>query len=117
MVVQHLLDAVQPTSYGLTAGRFWSLVGAVVAVAGVVIGGLVLARSRRIGAGFRRRGPVVSLAAGLIGIVVGGLVVAAAEGGPGTGYGIVGGYVDLVVGGIAVVLGVLALTRARRTVS
>ena len=42
--------------------------------------------------------------------------VAAADGGPGTGYGIVGGYVALVVGLIAVVLGGLALSRARRTV-
>ncbi|WP_405148686.1 DUF6223 family protein [Sphaerisporangium sp. NBC_01403] len=57
----------------------------------------------------------MALAAGLACTVIGGLVVAAADGGPGTGYGIVGGYVDLVVGPIAMVLGGLALARSRRT--
>jgi len=43
--------------------------------------------------------------------------VAAAEGGPGTGYGIVGGYVALVIGVIATVIGGLALARSRRAAS
>jgi hypothetical protein len=103
-------------AYGLTAGRFWSLVAALIGLAGVVVGGLVVARSRRLGASLRRLGPAVALTAGLVGMGIGGLVVAAADGGPGTGYGIVGGYVDLVVGLVAVVLGGLALTRSRRTV-
>ncbi|MEO6085116.1 MAG: DUF6223 family protein, partial [Umezawaea sp.] len=51
-------------------------------------------------------------ATGLAGAVIGLLVVAAAEGGPGTGYGIVGGYVALVVGLVAVLLGGLALARS-----
>jgi hypothetical protein len=42
-------------------------------------------------------------------------VVAAADGGPGTGYGIVGGFVAVVIGLIATVLGWLALVRSRRT--
>lgn len=96
----------------LTAGRLWSLVGGVLGLAGVIVGGLALARSRRIGTG--RRGAVAALAAGLAGAVIGGLVVAAAEGGPGTGYGIVGGYLALVVGLIAMALGGLALARSRR---
>jgi hypothetical protein len=87
-----------------------------VGLAGVVVGGLVVARSRRLQSGLWRRGPVTALTAGLVSMIIGGLVVAAAKGGPGTGYGIVGGYVDLVVGLVAVVLGGLALTRARRTV-
>jgi hypothetical protein len=41
--------------------------------------------------------------------------VAAADGGPGTGYGIVGGYVALAVGLVAVVLGGLVVARSRRT--
>jgi hypothetical protein len=58
----------------------------------------------------------VALVAGLTGMVIGGLVVAAAEGGPGTGYGIVGGFAALAIGLIATVLGWLALARSRRTV-
>jgi Family of unknown function (DUF6223) len=111
----HLLAAVlaEPTTvdvYTLTAGRLWSIVGAAVGVAGVVVGGRALARS----AGRGRA--VVAVALGLIGAVVGALVVAAAEGGPGTGYGIVGGYVALVVGVIAAVLGGLAFARSRHAV-
>ena len=104
--------AVDP--YTLTTGRLVGSVAALVALAGVVIGGLALARSgRRIGNG--KRGAIVALVAGLTGMVIGGLVVAAADGGPGTGYGIVGGFVALVVGLIATILGWLALARSRRT--
>ncbi|MGW0591767.1 DUF6223 family protein [Streptosporangium sp. NPDC002607] len=113
----HVLVQPDPAgAYTLTAGRLWSLVAALLGLAGVVVGGLALARSAgRIGTGNGRRGAIVALVAGLAGAVVGGLVVAAADGGPGTGYGIVGGYVALVVGLIAVVLGGLALARSHRT--
>src|ERR687898_665224 len=63
----------------------------------------------------RLLGTVASLV-GLAGMVIGGLVVAAAEGGPGTGYGIVGGFAALAIGLTATVLGWLALARSRRTV-
>ncbi|MEN3535545.1 DUF6223 family protein [Microbispora sp. ZYX-F-249] len=109
---------VQPAgvgAYAMTAGRLWSLVAIVLGLAGVVVGGLALARSAgRIGIGDARSGAVVALVAALACTVIGGLVVAAAEGGPGTGYGIVGGWVALVVGPAGVVVGWLALTRARR---
>jgi hypothetical protein len=106
-----------PTSaYTLTAGRLWSLVAALIGLAGIVIGALALARAAgRIGNGTGRTGAVVALLAGLIGAALGGVVVAAAQGGPGTGYGIVGGYAALVVGLIAMILGGLALARPRRT--
>ena len=112
----HVLTQPDPVSaYSLTTGRLWSLVAALLGLAGVVIGGLALARAAgRIGTGSGRRGAVVALVAGPAGMVIGGLVVAAAKGGPGTGYGIVGGYVALVVGLIATVLGGLALARSRR---
>ena len=88
---------------------------ALVALAGVVVGGLTLARpAGRISNG--SRGAILALLAGLTGMVIGGLVVAAAEGGPGTGYGIVGGFAALAIGLIATVLGWLALARSRRTV-
>jgi Na+-driven multidrug efflux pump len=52
--------------------------------------------------------------AGLIAAVNGGLNLAVANGGPGTGTGVVGGAAALVLGLIAMVLGGLALTRSRR---
>jgi hypothetical protein len=109
----HVLAQPDPASaYTLTAGRFWSVVATLVGLTGVVIGGLAFARAGRIGTG--RRGAIVALAAGLAGAAIGGLVVAAAEGGPGTGYGIVGGFVALAVGLIGMALGGLALARSRR---
>lgn len=92
------------STYALTPGRLWSVLAALVGVAGVVAGGLALARGR---------GAVVALAAGIAAAVGGGVVVAAAKGGPGTGYGIVGGYAALVIGVVAVVLGGLAVARSR----
>ncbi|MET8909030.1 DUF6223 family protein [Micromonospora sp. NPDC004551] len=108
--------AVDPTT--MTTGRLLGSVAALVALAGVVVGGLALARSAgRIGNGNGngRRGALVALVAGLTGMVLGGVVVAAAEGGPGTGYGIVGGFLALAIGLVATVLGWLALGRSRRT--
>jgi uncharacterized membrane protein len=102
-------------AYTLTTGRAVGTVAVLVALAGAVIGGLTLTRAaRRTDNG--KRGAVVALVAGLTGMAVGGVVVAAAKGGPGTGYGIVGGFVALVIGLIATVLGWLALTRSRHTV-
>ncbi|MEV5558496.1 DUF6223 family protein [Nonomuraea wenchangensis] len=100
-------------AYVMTSGRLWSVVGIVLGLAGVVIGALAARSATR--PLTRRRGAIVALAAGLAGTVIGALVVAAAEGGPGTGYGIVGGWVCLVVGPVAMILGGLVLTRSRRT--
>jgi len=104
------IDAYEPTT-----PRLVSMVGALAALAGVVIGGLALARpGSRIGTSNGRLGATVALVAGLIGVAFGGYVVAAAEGGPGTGYGIVGGVIALVVGLISLGLGGLAMARSRR---
>jgi hypothetical protein len=113
--------SVQPVAadaYDLTAGRLVGTVAALVALAGVVIGGLALARSAgRIGNGNGngKRGAVVSLVAGLTGMVIGALNLAVADGGLGTGNGVAGGAIALVLGLIAMVLGRLALARSRRT--
>ncbi|MDQ7802860.1 DUF6223 family protein [Amycolatopsis sp. A133] len=92
------------SSSDLTPGRLWSLIAAALGLAGVVAGGLALRRGR---------GAVVALAGGAASVIIGGWVVAAAKGGPGTGYGIVGGYVDLVIGAVALVLGGLSTARSR----
>ena len=102
-------------AHTVTGGRLLGTTAALVAMAGVIIGGLALARSAgRDGNVNGRRGAVVALGAGLTGLAIGGYVVAVAEGGPGTGAGIVGGFVAVATGLVAVVLGALALARARR---
>ncbi|MEU6827515.1 DUF6223 family protein [Nocardia beijingensis] len=95
----------QASSSGLTPGRFWSLVGVAVGLLGVVTGVRALIQPTG------RRGAIAALTAGVIGLALGGLVVAAAEGGPGTGYGIVGGFVALAVGLVAAILGAVALKK------
>jgi hypothetical protein len=111
--------SVQPDAVGaytLTADRFWATSAAVLALVGVVIGGLALTRSvRRIGPGNGRRGGSVALVAGLVGVVIGGLVLATADGGPGTGNGVVGAIAALVAGLIGMAEGGLVLARSRRT--
>ncbi|MGY4907368.1 DUF6223 family protein [Streptomyces sp. 900116325] len=101
---------------GPTPERIWAATAALLALGGVVIGGLALARSAgRIGNGTGGRGAIAALVAGLIAVVNGGLVVVTADGGLGTGNGIAGGYVAMLVGLIGTALGGLALTRTRRT--
>ncbi|TDD16327.1 DUF6223 family protein [Nonomuraea diastatica] len=98
--------------YTLSAGRLGAIVAALSGLAGMALGGWALRRpSGR--AGSRRA--VAALAAGLAGMALGGLVVATADGGLGTGNGLGGGIVALVVGLAAAVLGGLARTRSRRT--
>jgi hypothetical protein len=108
MSLHHLSVAVAVDAYTLTPGRIVGSVASLIALAGVIVGGIALARSRT-----TTRAPVIALLAGPAGALTGALVVAAADGGPGTGYGIVGGYVALVLGLTATVLGGLALARAR----
>jgi len=107
LVATHLSQPAATTVYGLTARRFWATAVVLLALVGVVIGGLALARRRRFGA-------IVSSLAGLIAAVNGGLVLAVANGGPGTGNGVVGGAGALVLGLVALVLGGLALARRKR---
>ncbi|MGW5658496.1 DUF6223 family protein [Streptomyces sp. NPDC003758] len=102
-------------AYTLTAARFWATAAALLALTGVVIGRLALARSvSRIGNG-RTKGAITALVAGLIAVVGGAVNLAVADGGPGTGNGVVGGAAALFLGLIATFLGWLALARSRRT--
>jgi hypothetical protein len=109
LVVAHVSEPAATTVHGLTPRRLWATTVAVLALVGVVIGGFALARPAS------RFGTIVALVAGLIAVVNGLLNLAVANGGPGTGNGVVGAAVAIVLGLIATVLGGLALTRARRS--
>jgi hypothetical protein len=116
LVAAHVSEPAATTVYGLTPRRLWATTVAVLALVGVIIGGLALRRSAgRIGTGNGRMGAIVALVAGLIALVNGGLNLAIANGGPGTGNGVVGGAVALVLGLFAMALGGLALGRSGRT--
>src|SRR5438067_504317 len=90
-------DDVQPAAggIGIGSGRLLPTVAAAVGLFGVVIGGLALARSRRAGNG--RAGAIVAAASGLISLVIGGLHTANSAGGFGTGNGLAGAIVAIVL--------------------
>jgi uncharacterized protein DUF6223 len=115
LVAAHVSEPAANTVYGLTPRRLWASTVAVLALVGVVIGGLALARpASRFGTASGRGGSIVALVAGLIAVVNGGLNLAIASGGPGTGNGVVGAAAAVVLGLIAIALGGLAQARSRR---
>jgi hypothetical protein len=106
LVAAHVSEPAATTVYGPTPRRLWATTVAVLALVGVVIGGLAVARpASRFGTASGRLGAIVALVAGLIAAVNGGLVLAIANGGPGSGNGVVGGAGALVLGLIAIALG------------
>ena len=114
--VAHALVQLEPVGpYTLTADRFWATSAAVLALVGVVVGGLAVARhAHRIGPGKGRNGATMALVAGLMAVIIGGLVIATADGGPGTGNGVVGAIAALLLGLIAMAEGGIVLARSRR---
>jgi hypothetical protein len=116
LVAAHVSEPGATTVYGLTPRRVWATAVVMLALAGVIIGGLALARPTSLfGTDSGRLGAIVALAAGLVAVANGGLNLAIATGGPGTGNGVVGGAAAFVLGLIALALGWLALARCRRT--
>ena len=117
LVAAHVSEPAATAVQGLTTRRLWATTAAVLAVAGVVIGGLAVARpASRFGTASGRFGAIAALVAGLMAVINGGLNLVVANGGPGTGNGVVGGAAAFVLGLIALALGGLALAR-RRTAS
>jgi hypothetical protein len=106
LVAAQVSEPAATTVYGVTPRRLWATTVALLALVGVVIGALALARpASRFG--------TATLVAGLLSVVNGGLVLAIANGGPGSGNGVVGGAAALVLGLVAMALGGLALARRR----
>ncbi|MFD3513408.1 DUF6223 family protein [Streptomyces sp. NPDC058657] len=77
--------------------------------------GFARSGSGRTGRGPRTAfGPRRAVAAGVVGMAIGALVTATSRGAIGTGNGLGGAYVALLLGLLATVLGTLAWSRARR---
>lgn len=106
--------------YTVSVGRVGASVSALVGLLGAVCGGLALARTTgrgRIVTWARRNGAITALVTGLIAVAVGGTVAATAKGGLGTGNGLGGAYVAVLLGLIALTLGQLARTRSSTSTS
>jgi hypothetical protein len=114
LVAAHVSGAAATTVHGLTLRRLWATTAAVLALVGVVSGGMAMYRvARRVG-NHGRSGAIVALVAGPIAGINGGLNLAVATGGPGTGNGVVGAAAAFVLGVTAMALGGVALARSRR---
>jgi uncharacterized protein DUF6223 len=114
LVAAHVSGPFANTVYGLTPRRLWATTAVVLALVGAVSGGMAMYRAiRRIG-NHGRRGAIVALIAGPIAGINGALNLALANGGPGTGNGVVGGAAAFVLGLTAMALGGVALARSRR---
>src|SRR3954468_21881385 len=84
LVAAHLSDPAAATVYGPTARRVWPTTAAMLALIGVVIGGLALGRpADRLGTASGRLGAILALVVGVIAAFNGGLNLAVASGGPG----------------------------------
>lgn len=113
LVATHLSDSAATTVQGVTTRRLWATTASVLALISVVTGGLVMVRSASFGTA-ARLGVILALAAGLVAVINGALVLAVANGGLGSGNGVVGGAVALVLGLIGMIIGGRALSRSRR---
>jgi len=115
LVAGHVSEPAASTVYGLTIRRLWASAAALMALVGLAIGGVALTRVSRFGTASGRHAAILALVVALIAAVNGGLNVAVANGGPGTGNGVVGGAAAFVLGLIGVAIGGLALARSGRT--
>ena len=113
LVATHLSESAATTIQGPTTRRLWATTASVLGLISVVIGGLAMVRSASFGTA-ARLGMILALAAGLVAVINGALVLAVANGGLGSGNGVVGGAVALVLGLIGMITGGLALSRSRR---
>ncbi|GLK98319.1 DUF6223 family protein [Dactylosporangium matsuzakiense] len=91
----------------LTLDRLVASVAMLVALAALIAGVLAMTRRARLG----RRALMVITAGTAAGAVVGVVLLATADGGPGTGNGVVGAGAAVVFGLAAAVLAGLALRR------
>jgi hypothetical protein len=95
----------------LTADRVVATGAAFVAIGAVVLG--VLALVRRPAGRWGTARPFAAVVIGAVAVAAGWFVLATADGGPGTGNGVVGGAAAAVLGLLGAALGGAALARAR----
>ena len=96
LVAANVSEPAAITVYGTTSRRIWTTTAVMLALVGVVVGGLAVYRAARHIGNHGRRGAIVAFVLGPIAVVNGGLVLAMATGGPGSGKGVVGGAAALV---------------------
>lgn len=91
----------------MSSGRFGPTLTAVLGLAAAVLGARAFTRARHPGSPPKFAGPDRPPTATLLGVVamlLGGLFLATADGGPGTGNGVVGSIAAIVLGSVGIAL-------------
>jgi hypothetical protein len=110
-------EAGAPGVFYLSPGRLVAIAAVLIGLTGVVGGVRTLRSARRAGDGNETRRFSVALVAGPIAVALGGWVVLTAPGGVGTGNGLGGAVVGVVLGLIAIGLEALSRIVAARAPS
>ena len=115
LMAANVSKSAPSTVYGLTSKRQFALVALGMAFVSVVFGWRAFRKSTsRINALNRKKGPVVAIVTGLMALIGGVLNLATANGGPGSGNGVLGSAQALVLGLTGMFLGGLAIVRFTR---
>jgi membrane protein implicated in regulation of membrane protease activity len=115
LMAVNLSKSTPSTVYGLTSKRQFALVALGLALVSVIFGWRSFRKSAsRISNLTGKRGVIVAIVSGLIAVIGAGLNLATANGGPGSGNGVLGSAQALVLGLTGMFLGGLAMARFRR---
>jgi hypothetical protein len=115
LMVANVSKSAPSTVYGLTSKRQLALVALGMALISVVFGWRAFRKSAsRISTLNNKNGPIVAIFIGLIAVIGAGLNLAAANGGPGSGNGVLGSAQALVLGLVGMFLGGWTLIRFRQ---
>jgi uncharacterized membrane protein len=115
LMAANVSKSAPSTVYGLTSKRQFALVTLGLGLLSVIFGWLTFRKSTRhtpIRTG--KSWLVVAIVAGLIAVIGGVINLATANGGPGSGNGVLGSAQALVLGLTGMILGGLAIVRFRR---
>ncbi|MBC7888309.1 MAG: hypothetical protein H7Z13_10490 [Ferruginibacter sp.] len=115
LVAANVSKPAATTVYGLTARRIWALTYMVLALISVVIGWRTLRQSAKgINILKGKKWVIVAIVAGMLAVINAVLNLATANGGPGTGNGVLGSAQALLLGLIGIILAGIAAARFRR---
>jgi len=111
LMAANVSKSAPSTVYGLTSKRQFALVALGMALMSVIFGWRAFRKSAK---HIRKNGAIVAIVTGLMAVIGGGLNLATANGGPGSGNGVLGSAQALVLGLTGVLLSGLAIIRFRR---
>jgi len=115
LMAANVSKSAPSTVYGLTSKRQFALIALGLALASVIFGWLSFRKSAsRVSNLTWKRGDVVAIVTGLIAVIGGVLNLVTANGGPGSGNGVLGSAQAMVLGFTGMCLGGLAMARFRR---